>query len=197
VYTEYIYFRTYDVSWASEPVWMWTVVELNGAIICASAPALKVFFKQYLHVVTNRSNNTPARSITLVGGGGRQLDSEKGMKYTKGSYGTGGTEITLDPNEKTLWFDKTVDMEVDNRFGHNGEGNTFDFNGNGDDHYGFDYGNSYGNSAGPPATTLHAASSTSIPMPASSAGGSPQRSQSNKRPSVRGEAGFGFAWLGL
>lgn len=45
-----IFFNTYDVTWATEPAWAWTAVEAHLAIICASAPALKVFFKQYLSV---------------------------------------------------------------------------------------------------------------------------------------------------
>jgi hypothetical protein len=45
-----IFFNTYDVTWATQPAWAWTAVEAHLAIICASAPALKVFFKQYLSV---------------------------------------------------------------------------------------------------------------------------------------------------
>jgi hypothetical protein len=45
-----IYFATYDVTWAAQDAWVWTVVETHLAIICASAPALKVFFKQYFSV---------------------------------------------------------------------------------------------------------------------------------------------------
>jgi hypothetical protein len=31
---------------------MWFAVEAHGAVICASAPALKIFFKQYLNVTS-------------------------------------------------------------------------------------------------------------------------------------------------
>lgn len=40
--------RTFDVMWELDTVWIWTVLELNLAIIAASAPALKVFFQQLL-----------------------------------------------------------------------------------------------------------------------------------------------------
>ena len=38
--------QTYDVSWASYTMWIWTIVELYTSIIAASAPALKPFFKR-------------------------------------------------------------------------------------------------------------------------------------------------------
>jgi hypothetical protein len=41
---------TYDVIWGAQPAWLWTGVEAHVAIICASAPALKVFFKEYFNV---------------------------------------------------------------------------------------------------------------------------------------------------
>ncbi|QDS73569.1 hypothetical protein FKW77_001161 [Venturia effusa] len=50
IYITNIFFHTYDVTWATEPVWTWTAVEAHLAIVCASAPALKVFFRQYLSV---------------------------------------------------------------------------------------------------------------------------------------------------
>jgi hypothetical protein len=180
-------------------------VELHGAIMCASAPALKVFFKQYLRLGTNKSNSTPPRSVTLIAGSGRPQDSEKAMNYTNGSYGT-ETEVTIDPNEKTIWFDRTIDVEVENRFAHkddgndyngNGGANAFDFgfNSNGNDHSGFNYENTYASSGNPSTTTSQAVRSNSIPIATSFAGSSPQRIQNSSRPPTRGEAGFGLTWL--
>ncbi|RDI76913.1 hypothetical protein Vi05172_g13138 [Venturia inaequalis] len=37
-----IYYTTYDMSWASYQGWIWFAVESHLAVICASAPALKV-----------------------------------------------------------------------------------------------------------------------------------------------------------
>ncbi|KAF2089621.1 hypothetical protein K490DRAFT_8203, partial [Saccharata proteae CBS 121410] len=42
-YIHVVYYTTYDITWAAVPIWGWTAVEANVAIICASAPALKVF----------------------------------------------------------------------------------------------------------------------------------------------------------
>lgn len=41
---------TYDVTWAAHKNWIWTGFEAELAIATASAPALKVFVKQYLDV---------------------------------------------------------------------------------------------------------------------------------------------------
>lgn len=40
--------QTYDVTWTLWEAWLWTVVELNVAILAASAPALKPFFRRFL-----------------------------------------------------------------------------------------------------------------------------------------------------
>jgi hypothetical protein len=42
-----LYTSTYDITWEAEPVWYLTGIEVNLAIICASAPALKVFFQRF------------------------------------------------------------------------------------------------------------------------------------------------------
>jgi len=44
-YIDRLYYKTYDTTWEAQPAWLWLVVEANLAVICASAPALKVFFK--------------------------------------------------------------------------------------------------------------------------------------------------------
>ena len=47
-YIHRIFYTTYDVTWAAWEAWIWTVTEAHVAIICASAPALKIFVKRYL-----------------------------------------------------------------------------------------------------------------------------------------------------
>jgi hypothetical protein len=46
VYIVRIYYYTYDMTWESLPLLMWFTIEAHVAVICASAPALKVFFKE-------------------------------------------------------------------------------------------------------------------------------------------------------
>ncbi len=40
--------RTWDPLWELDTMWIWTIVELNVAIVAASAPALKSFFQHCL-----------------------------------------------------------------------------------------------------------------------------------------------------
>ncbi|KAF2837819.1 integral membrane protein, partial [Patellaria atrata CBS 101060] len=43
-YIHRVYYETYDITWAAEEGWLWTMIESHLGIICASAPALKIFF---------------------------------------------------------------------------------------------------------------------------------------------------------
>ena len=54
-YTSLVYYHTYDITWACLPTWAWTAVEADLAVVCASAPALKVFFRRYLNISNQRS----------------------------------------------------------------------------------------------------------------------------------------------
>lgn len=40
--------RTWDPLWELDTMWIWTIVELNLALVAASAPALKSFFQHCL-----------------------------------------------------------------------------------------------------------------------------------------------------
>ncbi|KAK7702658.1 hypothetical protein SLS57_011269 [Botryosphaeria dothidea] len=61
-----IYYQTYDLTWAAGPGWAWTAVEAHVAIICASAPSLKPFFRRVL-VATGYGSGS---RFTGAGGGG-------------------------------------------------------------------------------------------------------------------------------
>jgi hypothetical protein len=93
IYTKNLYFNTYDTTWASEPIWTWTAVEVHGAIICASAPALKVFFKRYLSVGTSRNgygnNRGPGYHVGAklgYGEGAKPTKTEKALNFGGISY---------------------------------------------------------------------------------------------------------------
>lgn len=57
-----IYYTTYDTTWAAATVWSWTLVEAHFAIICASAPALKLFFRRFLQSTQGHSYTTRQRA---------------------------------------------------------------------------------------------------------------------------------------
>jgi hypothetical protein len=54
-----IFFETYDVTWVAAHNWLWTMLELHIGAMCANAPALKVFFVQFLKLdkLTGRSRS--------------------------------------------------------------------------------------------------------------------------------------------
>ena len=88
LYTQNLYFNTYDVTWESEPLWIWTAVEVHGAIMCASAPALKVFFRRYLGVGTMRNGYGENRRPGARPGyneSARPSNMEKGLKFVSTS----------------------------------------------------------------------------------------------------------------
>ncbi|KAF2194653.1 hypothetical protein K469DRAFT_686649 [Zopfia rhizophila CBS 207.26] len=57
-YAIYVYYYTYDITWYAFYGWIWTALEADLGVICASAPALKVFFRRYFNLSANRSGNS-------------------------------------------------------------------------------------------------------------------------------------------
>ncbi|RAR09048.1 integral membrane protein [Stemphylium lycopersici] len=48
-------FVTYDITWIAYYGWVWTTLEAQLAVICASAPSLKVFLNRYFAQYTTRA----------------------------------------------------------------------------------------------------------------------------------------------
>ena len=46
-YTYIVFYVSYDMSWMSRYIWIWMLLEIFVASMCASAPGLKVFFRNY------------------------------------------------------------------------------------------------------------------------------------------------------
>ncbi|KAH7014023.1 hypothetical protein B0J12DRAFT_443794 [Macrophomina phaseolina] len=76
-----VYYQSYDTTWEALPVWCWTLVETHFAIICASAPALKLFFRRVLQPTSPDGSYSGARAQRLgydnVGSGGRGTQATK------------------------------------------------------------------------------------------------------------------------
>ncbi|RAR11366.1 integral membrane protein [Stemphylium lycopersici] len=51
---QFVYF-TYDITWIAYYGWVWTTLEAQLAVICASAPSLKVFLNRYFAQYTTRA----------------------------------------------------------------------------------------------------------------------------------------------
>jgi hypothetical protein len=80
VFTSAVYYQTYDVTWASQPIWLWTAVELHGAIICASAPALKVFFDRFFRIIATQTGTSQSQR-SRPDGSRRLRDTEEGSEF--------------------------------------------------------------------------------------------------------------------
>ena len=71
---------TYDITWEALGSWVSTAVEANFAIICASAPALKVF------CTCLKSGDQEQRSFGWYGGSKPQVSGDSRMsKISRGS----------------------------------------------------------------------------------------------------------------
>lgn len=77
-YAIYVYYYTYDITWYAWYGWIWTAVEADLGVVCASAPAMKVFFQRYFAYTSRGSSGN--------GYSGRKTGSGLGS-YLKKSYG--------------------------------------------------------------------------------------------------------------
>jgi hypothetical protein len=109
-YIHKIFFETYDVTWAAWDAWTWTVVEAHMGIICASAPALKVFMKRYLTTfsITGSASRSWRKRYTRKTGYSEQKPS---------AYGTASTANLDDAYDRGLEMGsinvtKAVDIET-------------------------------------------------------------------------------------
>lgn len=64
-YAIYVYYYTYDITWWAHDGWVWTALEAQLGIICASAPALKVFLRRYFNHPIKGSTRR-SRKATIV-----------------------------------------------------------------------------------------------------------------------------------
>lgn len=65
-----------DITWQIFNVYIWSQLELQLGIMCASAPALRVFFRKYLHATFSRStrsrsgydmaDNVPSNKVSMI-----------------------------------------------------------------------------------------------------------------------------------
>ena len=114
IYTYQLFFDTYDVTWVEYKVALWTVVEANIAVVCASAPALKVFFKEYfkantiepkrlsyIYRRTGYERSAYCRSTELLGISTSACGAEHSDKVNKSTQidvEIGGIEVTKEIN---------------------------------------------------------------------------------------------------
>jgi len=104
-----VFYLSYDMTWVSQPAWLWVTVEAQVAVICASAPALKVFFKHALSGSKTGSQRYGSRRSSYVRHG-KDNDSgnsgpsamEKGAHEYRGHIGKLGTwDVSVDSEFST------------------------------------------------------------------------------------------------
>jgi hypothetical protein len=79
-YTYKIFYTTYDVTWYCNRAWLWLGVESHLGIICASAPALKYYFRKDLgSLQTNSSASQWGDGSTFQTVTARNLSTRNGM----------------------------------------------------------------------------------------------------------------------
>ncbi|EFQ98136.1 hypothetical protein MGYG_01172 [Nannizzia gypsea CBS 118893] len=106
---------TYDVTWEGYKVWVWTDLEINLAVICASIPVLRPFVQRYFPNLGFKSNNSSTpygnrwgssnRSNGLGSGGiykQQTIHQTVRSRQTTEDEDDGGSTIALSPSEFPL-----------------------------------------------------------------------------------------------
>jgi hypothetical protein len=117
-----LFYKTYDVSWQLWEIWNWTILELHIGVVCANAPALKVFVKKYLrtkHIASEqqaqpskaKSSQTKSKTSSNPSGtSGAKLAIWKNLYANHGYYSQptqfsvdelGGVHISEEPKRTT------------------------------------------------------------------------------------------------
>jgi hypothetical protein len=78
--------KTWDVMWQLDTMWIWTVVELNLAIVASSAPALKSFFHHCLVLPTASLYKRARTSGGTISGHGGEQRAENIMLVCTGTH---------------------------------------------------------------------------------------------------------------
>nr|POE77527.1 hypothetical protein CFP56_09174 [Quercus suber] len=80
-YYSYLLGAQYDPSWIGYNLYVWSDLELQLSIICASAPVMRVFFRKYLSSSMSRMLNSAKTGTNNLSRGSHALDPEAVTKY--------------------------------------------------------------------------------------------------------------------
>ncbi|KAK4508404.1 hypothetical protein PRZ48_002142 [Zasmidium cellare] len=100
----------WDITWLGFDVFVWSQLEVQLAIICASAPALRVFFRRYLSDPITRAINS-GRSTT--GGRSGNRDSKMGDMVGMVVLGRRRQGDVMEVCEEGEGITKRVDVSVE------------------------------------------------------------------------------------
>jgi len=88
---------SYDVTWIGYDVYVWSGLETHLAIICASAPALRVFFRKYL-------SSPVSRMVSSAKSGSNPWNTNRDSKTT--DHGA----VVLSPQDRFLSIDLALGL---------------------------------------------------------------------------------------
>jgi hypothetical protein len=95
-----VYYKTYDMTWESYPAWIWFAIESHVGIICASAPALKLFFRQTLQVSLGSKSWRRKKNI-----------SDYELTYDSGGQSTDAPKSKSTARRETHWITTAASEE--------------------------------------------------------------------------------------
>lgn len=98
---------TLDETWLGYDIFVWAQLELQLAIICASAPALRVFFRRYLSDPISRAIHTAKATSSAITRSGRHSGASHGVVHFPSNHSRTTTDIK---NGQTI---STIDEYTD------------------------------------------------------------------------------------
>jgi hypothetical protein len=106
------YYGTYDITWSAVPIWVWTGIEAHAAVIIASVPAMKYFFRK---VLKDSSSSSRLKGLTKYGSGFDRMESATNSEddqNTKSHYAKnkGSIYVVEDVHLEELLNDKNHDL---------------------------------------------------------------------------------------
>jgi hypothetical protein len=115
--TWYLFYRTYDVSWQLWEIWNYTLLEFHIGIICANAPALKAFVKQYLDIKSVISNRGGNSSRAKSSKSSQAQSSQTGSKASSNPSGKSKMSKWKDPFARHGYYSQATQMSQDEQSG--------------------------------------------------------------------------------
>lgn len=101
---------TLDETWLGFDIFVWAQLELQLAIICASAPALRVFFRKYLSDPLSRALNTAKNAGSAIRSGHRNSNNlEHGIVHFPSNHSRNMSDVKSPQPFSTI--DEYVEMK--------------------------------------------------------------------------------------
>ncbi|KAH7389768.1 hypothetical protein BKA66DRAFT_568692 [Pyrenochaeta sp. MPI-SDFR-AT-0127] len=119
-YATYVYNYTYDITWYAYHGWIWTALEAQLGVICASAPALKIFFRRYLVMTSSRTGNSASGTrktplpLSRSRGYGKMTSQKSTHSAARSQIVAGGmhdTDVPLD----SIKVSQDLEIQVEER----------------------------------------------------------------------------------